>query len=140
MNKIKKFVSKLLKGYFNEQDKRELIDILSTSLQEKVDDLVEQGTPVDAAISRSIQEFGSTDDVLQAFPGQKSELRQNLVSKRRSNFLFSLFGYAVIVGLSLFINLWFKSFFGDFLWFVVVAIGALFWPGAMFYLYRSVKK
>jgi len=38
MNRIKKFVSKLLKDLFNEQDKKELIEILTTSLQEKVDE------------------------------------------------------------------------------------------------------
>jgi hypothetical protein len=140
MNRIKKFVSNLLKDYFNEQDKRELIDLLSTSLQEKVEDLVEQGTPVDAAIDRSIDEFGSTDDVLRAFPGKSAEFRQNVVRKRKSKFLFSLFGYAVIVGLALVINIWFQDFFGGFLWFAVVAIGTLFWPGAMLYVWRVVKK
>ncbi|MFA5007180.1 MAG: permease prefix domain 1-containing protein [Candidatus Izemoplasmatales bacterium] len=140
MNRIKKFVSKLLKDYFNEQDKRELIDILSISLEEKVEDLVEQGTPVDAAVRRSIEEFGSTDDVLQAFPGKSTEFRANLVRKRRGGFLFAVFGYVVVVGLALFVNLWFRSFFKDFLWFVIVAIGTLFWPAAMLYRYRTVKK
>lgn len=140
MNRIKKFVSKLLKDYFSEQDKRELIDILSTSLQEKVEDLVEQGTPVDAAIDRSIEEFGSTDDVLQAFPGKSSEFRSNMIRRRKSGFLFSVFGYLVVVGLALFVNLWFRAFFKDFLWFVIVAIATLFWPAAMLYRYRNVKK
>jgi len=140
MNRIKKFVSRLLKDYFSEQDKRELIDILTISLQEKIDDLVELGTPVDAAIARSIKEFGSTADVLKAFPDKTSEIRQDLSRRRRSAFLFSVFGYVVIVGLTLFVNLWFKEFFGGFLWFVVIAIAALFWPAAMFYVYRNVKK
>ncbi len=140
MNKIKKFVSNILKDYFSEQDKRELIEMLTRSLQEKVEDLVEQGTPVDKAIDISIQEFGSTADVLDAFPGKSTEFRQNAVRKRRSQFVFSLFGYGVIVGLSLFVNLWFRDFFGGFLWFVIIAIGMLFWPGTMYFLYRTTKK
>jgi hypothetical protein len=140
MNRIKRFVTRLLRDTFSEADKRELIDILTTSLQEKVEDLVEQGTSVDAAIDRSIAEFGSADDVLKAYPDKKADLRRHLVERRRSRFLFSLFGYVALVGLSLFLNLWFREESGGFLWFVVVAIVALFWPAAMFYVYRIAKK
>ena len=68
MNNIKKFVSKLLKDFFNEQDKKELIEILTTSLEEKVDDLIEQGASREDAIEKTINEFGDTSDVLDAFP------------------------------------------------------------------------
>jgi hypothetical protein len=49
-------------------------------------------------------------------------------------------GYLLIVGLALFFNLQFIAFFQHIYWFIVVAIGALFWPGTMFYRYRVVKK
>jgi len=68
MNNIKKFVSKLLKDFFNDQDKKELIEILTTSLEEKVDDLIEQGSSREEAIEKTINEFGDTKDVLDAFP------------------------------------------------------------------------
>jgi hypothetical protein len=139
MNKIKQFVSKLLKDYFSEDDKRELIQLLTTSLQEKVEDLVEQGTPVDQAIERSIQEFGSATDVLDAFP-DKEKKRRLTIAKRKSQWLFSIFGYFAVVGLALFFNLTFLSFFGNILWFIVVAIGTLFWPGVMGFRYFISKK
>ncbi len=140
MNKIKKFVSKILKDYFNESDKKELIDILTTSLEEKVEDLVEQGTPVEEAIDQSIKEFGSTEDVLDAFSDQSSQLKANMIIKRKSQFSFSIFAYLIIVGLVVFINLTFLSFFRNFLWFVIVAIGLLFWPTIMAYRYYIIKK
>ncbi len=140
MNKIKKFVSKLLKDYFNDTDKKELIEILTTSLEEKVEDLVEQGTPVDEAIDRSIKEFGSTEDVLDAFSDQASQLKSQMLKKRKSQFSFSIFSYLIIIGLVVFLNLTFIEFFKNFLWFVIVAIGLLFWPTIMAYRYYIIKK
>jgi uncharacterized membrane-anchored protein len=139
VNKIKQFVSNLLKDYFSEDDKRELIQLLTTSLEEKVEDLIEQGTPVDQAIERSIQEFGSATDVLDAFP-DKEKKRRMTIAKRRSQWLFSIIGYLLVVGLAMFFNLTFLSFFGNILWFVVVGIGTLFWPAAMAYRYHTSKR
>ncbi|PKK99913.1 MAG: hypothetical protein CVV56_08930 [Tenericutes bacterium HGW-Tenericutes-1] len=140
MNKIKKFVSKLLKDYFNDTDKKELIEILTTSLEEKVEDLVEQGTPIEEAIDRSIKEFGSTEDVLDAFSDQTSQLKSQMIKNRKSQFSFSIIAYLIIVGLVIFLNLTFIEFFKNFLWFVIVAIGLLFWPTIMAYRYYIIKK
>lgn len=140
MNKIKKFVSNLLKDYFTDQDKKELIEILTTSLQEKVEDLVEAGTPVDEAIEKSIKEFGSTKDVLNAFPEKDQTYLTKYVRGRKHRFIFSVLGYLLILALALFFNLQFISFFGHIYWFIVIAIGTLFWPIAMFFRYRSSKK
>lgn len=138
MNKIKTFVSKLLKDFFNDADKKELIEILTISLEEKVDDLVEAGTPLDEAIDKSISEFGGVDDVLEAYP--ELNKRKNLIKKRKHQFLFSLWGYIIISGLSIFINFTFYEFFGNILWFVIILIALLFWPIAMLFSYLSVKK
>ncbi|MFP4478264.1 MAG: permease prefix domain 1-containing protein [bacterium] len=138
MNKIKSFISKLLKDYFNDKDKKELIELLTTSLEEKVDDLVEQGTPRDEAIQRSINEFGNTDDVLSAFPNK--ERKAELIKKRKTQVFYSIWGYIIIVGLSVFINFTFYEFFDKILWFVIVCIGLLFWPITMIYRYLLIKK
>jgi len=138
MNKIKAFISKLLKGYFTDSDKKELIEILTISLEEKVDDLIEQGTPREKAIEQSISEFGNREDVLSAFPD--IEKRSKVIKKRRSQVFYSLWGYIIIVGLAIFINFTFYEFFDRILWFVVVCIGLLFWPITMIYRYLLVKK
>jgi hypothetical protein len=140
MNKIKKFVSNLLRDLFTDNDKKELIDILTTSLEEKVEDLVEQGTPVDKAIEQSIQEFGSADDVLDAFPKKDQDLHQKVIRKRKHELMYSVIGYLLIVGIVLFINLQFIAVFQYKYWFIVVAIGTLFWPATMLYRYLVKKK
>lgn len=138
MNKIKSFVSKLLKDFFNDDDKKELIEILTISLEEKVDDLVEAGTPLDEAIDKSISEFGGVDDVLEAYP--ELNKKKALIKKRKHQFLFSLWGYIIISGLSIFVNFTFYEFFAEILWFVIILIALLFWPITMLFRYLSVKK
>ena len=103
MNKIKSFVTKLLRGILNDEDKRELIEILTLSLQEKVDDLVEAGTPVEEAIARSLSEFGTSTDVLKAFP--ETEKQKRMSSRHHlNNFIFALCSYVIICSLAVFIN------------------------------------
>ncbi len=138
MNKIKTFVSNLLKDFLNDEDKKELIEILTTSLEEKVDDLVEEGTPLEEAIDRSIKEFGDASDVLEAYP--EINKKNSQIKKRKNQLLFSIWGYIIIVGLTIFINFTFYEFFDKILWFVIVIIALLFWPLTMLYRYLLVKK
>ena len=135
MNSIKKFVTRLLKGLLNEEDKKELIEILTTSLEEKVDDLVEEGKTREEAIETSIEEFGDVDDVLNAFP--EFERKKEIVKKRRNQVIFSTCSYFIITALTIYINF---EFLPGKLWFIFVAIGLLFWPLVMLYLYMSVRK
>lgn len=137
MNNIKKFVSNLLKGFFNDEDKKELIEILTTSLEEKVDDLVEQGESREKAIEKSIEEFGGPEDVYKAFP-EAEKLKENLVHKRRNQLLFATLAYFIVTGLATFLNLYYL--FPDSLWFIFVAIGLLFWPLVMLYNYLSARR
>lgn len=136
MNNIKKFVSKLLKDFFNEEDKKELIEILTTSLEEKVDDLVEQGKTREEAIEISIKEFGGKEDVLEAFP-EFHKNNKSLIKKRRNQLIFSIGAYLIITGLMAYPNFLFTP---DILWFLFIAIGLLFWPLVMLYLYLSARR
>ncbi len=136
MNNIKKFVTRLLKDLFNEQDKKELIDILTTSLEEKVDDLVEQGSTREEAIEKSIAEFGNAEDVLEAFPEMKHN-QKNPVKKRRNQVLFASCSYLIIAALAIYINL---QFVPNVTWFWFVVIGTLFWPLTMLYLYINARR
>jgi ribosomal 50S subunit-associated protein YjgA (DUF615 family) len=136
MNNIKKFVSRLLKDFFNDEDKKELIEILTTSLEEKVDDLVEQGNSREEAIEKSIKEFGDTKDVLEAFP-EAERLKENAVRKRRNQLLFASLSYLIITALVAYINF---TFLPGVIWFLFIAIGLLFWPLVMLYLYLSARR
>jgi len=136
VNKIKKFVSNILKDLFNEKDKKELIEILTTSLEEKIDDLVEQGNTREEAEGKAIKEFGDSNDVLSAFPENETN-KVNQVKKRRNQFAFSFVSYLIITGLAIYVNL---AFLPEPLWFVFIAIGLLFWPLVMLFHYISVRR
>lgn len=136
MNNIKKFVTRLLKDFFSEEDKKELVEILSTSLEEKIEDLVEQGLPREQAIEKSIKEFGNTEDVLEAFPEYQKNL-ENVVKKRRNQLIFATLAYLIITAMAVYVNLQFTK---GILWFIFIAIALLFWPLVMLYLYLSVRR
>jgi uncharacterized membrane protein len=136
VNNIKKFVTRVLRDIFNDEDKKELIEVMTTSLEEKVDDLVEQGKTREEAIQKSISEFGDTDDVLQGFPDNQ-KIKENQVKKRKNQVMFSSFAYIIITGLAIYINL---AFLPEHMWFIIIAIGLLFWPLVMVYLYLSARR
>lgn len=136
MNNIKKFVTRLLKNFFSDEDKKELIEVMTISLEEKVEDLVEQGESRESAIEKSISEFGNADDVLQAFP-ETEKMKENSIRVRRNNLMFSVFAYFIITGLAIYINL---EFLPGYHWFVIVAIALLFWPLVMLYLYLGARR
>ncbi|MBI9010434.1 MAG: hypothetical protein JEZ05_10460 [Tenericutes bacterium] len=136
MNKIKKFVSRVLRDIFNDEDKKELIEIMTTSLEEKIDDLVEQGKTMEEAMKKSFSEFGNTDDVLQGFPDTQ-KLKENLVKKRRNQLMFASAAYLIITGLAIYINL---EFFPEYNWFIIVAIALLFWPLVMLYHFFGARR
>lgn len=137
MNNIKKFVTRILKDFFNEEDKKELIEILTTSMEEKVDDLVEQGQSREKAIEQAISEFGNSNDVLEAFP-EHEKVKKNIVKKRQNQLIFASLAYLIISGLSAFINIvW---LFPESLWFIFVCIGLLFWPLVMLYNYLMARR
>lgn len=138
MNNIKKFVTNLLKDFFNDEDKKELIEILTTSLEEKVDDLVEQGHDREEAIEISLEELGTTEDVLSAFP-EATKLKGNVDTKkkRKNQLFFATAGYLIITGLAIYINL---TFTPGVIWYIFVAIGVLFWPLTMLYTYLEARR
>jgi len=136
MNIIKKFVTRVLKDLFNEEDKKELVEILTTSLEEKVEDLVEQGNTREEAIEISIKEFGNSEDVLRAFPEYEKNIK-NAVKKRRNQLIFASLAYLIVTALAVYINLQFTP---SVLWFIFIAIALLFWPLVMLYLYLSARR
>ncbi len=136
MNSIKRFVTNLLKGFFNDEDKKELIEVMTTSIEEKVDDLVEQGLTEEEAIETSLSELGTTEDVLQAFP-EAEKLKENVVKKRKNQVFFATASYLIIAGLAIYINL---TYVPSVVWFWFVVIGVLFWPLTMLYLYLEARR
>ena len=106
-------------------------------MEEKVDDLVEQGQSREKAIEQTIKEFGDTNDVLDAFPDHE-KTKKNLVKKRQNQLIFASLAYLIISGLSAYINI--MWLFPGRLWFIFVCIGLLFWPLVILYNYLIARR
>lgn len=134
MKQIKNFVKHTFKDI--PKDKREeIIPIVTELLIEKVEDLVEKGYSEQDAIDQTVLEFGTAEDY---FGREKpfSKFKRKTLNHYRNDFLFSLFGAIIIIGMLVFTNLY---FFGDILWFVLPAIAVLWWPLAILYRFLNKK-
>ncbi|KFZ26031.1 MAG: hypothetical protein KQ78_01745 [Candidatus Izimaplasma bacterium HR2] len=130
MKQIKNFVKNTFKDV--DKDKRnEIIQSVTISLTEKVEDLIETGLSEQEAIDKAVVEFGTVEDFFDDnIKKQKKEKRQKTLRHYGNDLLFSGVGSAIVIGLLAFINFYYNS---SNLWFVVPSIAILFWPLAILY-------
>lgn len=135
MKRIHNFVKHTFKNA-PKDEKQAIIDQVTQTLIEKVEDLQESGCTLDEAIDRTVVEFGSAEDYFKSshFP-YKFFKRIKTIEHYRNDFLFSLFGTIIIIGMLVFANLYYAP---DLIWFVLPALAVLWWPLAV--LYRLLNK
>ncbi len=133
MKQIKNFVKHTFKDVPKEK-REEIIPIVTETLIEKVEDLIEKGYSEQDAIDRAVLEFGTAEDY---FGREKpfARFRRKTLKHYRNDFLFSVFGAIIIIGMLVFTNLYYN---GEVLWFVLPAIAVIWWPLAV--LYRFLNK
>ncbi len=130
MKQIKNFVKNTFKDV-EKNKKDEIIEIVTESLVEKVEDLIESGLTEIEAIDKTVVEFGTIEDYFnKSIKIEKRIKRQKTLRHYGNDLLFSGVGSAILIGILIFINLYFTP---DILWSVVPAIGILFWPLAILY-------
>jgi fatty acid desaturase len=134
MKQIKNFVKHTFKNVPKEK-REEIIPIVTESLIEKVEDLIEKGYSEQQAIDQTVLEFGTAEDYF-GREKQFAKFRRKTLKHYRNDFLFSLIGAIIIIGMLVFTNLY---FFGDILWFVLPAIAVLWWPLAILYRFLNKK-
>ena len=130
MNQIKNFVKNTFKDI--DKDKRnEIIQSVTISLTEKVEDLIETGLSEQEAIDKAVVEFGTVEDFFDdSIKKQKKEKRQKTLRHYGNDLLFSGVGSAIVIGILAFVNFTYNS---SNLWFVIPSIAILFWPLAILY-------
>ncbi len=130
MKQINNFVKNTFKDV--DKDKRnEIIQSVTISLIEKVEDLIETGLSEQEAIDKAVVEFGTVEDFFDdSIKKQKKAKRQKTIRHYGNDLLFSGIGSAIVIGLLAFINFYYDS---SNLWFVVPSIVILFWPLAILY-------
>lgn len=132
MKKIENFVKHTFKN-IPKEGKAELIKDVTTSLIEKVEDLVQAGLTEQSAIDKTVVEFGTVEDffdVPQQQPQTKKEKRRKTINHYKNDLMFSVVGSIITIGILAYVNIYFQH---EFLWFVIPSIAILWWPLAILY-------
>lgn len=134
MKEIINFVKNTFKDLPKRQGRDEIVLLVTETLLEKVEDLVESGMDQQEAIDKSVLEFGSVEDYLERIEKEeKTDKRRKTLAHYRNDVLFSLVSTVLIVGVLAYINLYWLDRFSGILWFIVPAIALLFWPLSVLY-------
>ena len=139
MMKISDYVEGLFKDIPSSSEKEDIMQEIILNLDEKVQDLIEQGKGEEDAINKSIVDFGDATEIKNSLM-QSSNVELN--TKKKINYSnrmwFSIWGSAMIIGLFLFINLYYSD--SD-IWFVYPTFAILWWPlASIFALLNNRKK
>lgn len=124
MKRIKNFVKNTFK-HLPKEDRAAIVEQVTQALIEKVEDLVENGLELNEAIDKTVVEFGTADDYFELEKKEPKFKRFKSLAHYRNDLYFSLFGSLIIIGMMVFINLYFLS---EVLWFVIPTIAILWWP------------
>jgi hypothetical protein len=131
MKQIINFVKNTFKDLPKSQGRDEIVLLVTETLLEKVEDLVETGMEEQEAIDKAVLEFGSVEDYLERIEKEeKKEHRRKTLTHYKNDVLFSLVSTVIIIGVLAYINLY---WFNGTLWFIVPALGMLFWPLSVLY-------
>jgi hypothetical protein len=137
MKRIINFVEHTFKVVPKEQ-RDKLVEQVTMTLKEKVEDLIDQGYSLDEAIDKTVLEFGNVNDY---FPKEELESafakKIKTITHYRNDLLFSVLGSIIIIGMLIFTNL---TYTGDIIWFVLPSLAVLWWPLALLYRYLNHKE
>jgi len=130
MKKIVNFVRHTFKD-IPKQGKEEIIQSVTELLNEKVEDLIEKGLSEQEAIDKTVVEFGTVEDYFVNFKKQEKKMRRKkTINHYKNDLFFSAVGSTIIIAIIVFVNLYYVP---STLWFVIPAVGILFWPLSILY-------
>jgi hypothetical protein len=133
MNEIETHINKLFEQVSESKRKQEIIQEVTSNLNEKVEDLVNKGQSRDQAVKNAIEDFGDIDDLKQEL---ESGAKLTNTKNAGLSLAFSVWGAALIIGLLLFINFYYSP---KVIWFVYPTFAVLWWPMTMFFRWQRIK-
>jgi len=137
MNQIRNFVKNTFKDIPKER-REDIVDSVTESLIEKVEDLIEKGLTEQEAIDQTVLEFGTVEDYFVNYQKRaKRAKRQKTIMHYRNDLLLSIFGSLIIIGVLIFANLYYVP---SIIWFVIPSIAVLWWPLAVLYNLLNKKE
>lgn len=133
MKKIEQYVDGLFAELPDSERKTQLRNEIVQNLNEKVSDLMASGKAEEDAVNKAVVEFGDITDIKAELAGQQP------VKKKDAGLAlgFALCGAALIIALTVFINLYYSP---GTIWFVYPVFGVLWWPLAVFYHWLSQRR
>ncbi len=131
MKEIQDYVNSMFKGIPDTERSKSIKQEIIINLEEKVQDLVEQGKEREDAINKAIIDFGDIDEI-------KRELVENKKKNNSGIYLgYSIWGSLLIIPVVIFTNLYFTP---KVIWFIYPVFLVLWWPLTMFYVWLNRKK
>lgn len=133
MNEIETHINKLFEQVSDSKRKHELIQEVTSNLNEKVEALVSKGQTRDQAVKNAIDDFGDIEDLK-----EELESSSKLVKTKSAglSLAFSIWGAVLTIGLLLFINFYYSP---KVIWFVYPTFAVLWWPLSMFFRWQKIK-
>lgn len=136
---IKDYLEELFGEIPDSVEKENIKQEIMQNLEEKVQDLMQEGKTEEDAINKSIVDFGDIheirDNLMQT--DQPKSAKKNIL-RYKNNLWFSICGSVLIIGLFLFINFYYTP---DIIWFVYPTFAILWWPlGTLLALLRIKNK
>ena len=135
---IKDYLEELFGDIPDSTEKENIKQEIMQNLEEKVQDLIQEGKTEEDAINKSIVEFGDIHEIRNnLMHAAQPKAAKKDVSRYRNNLWFSICGSVLIIGLFLFINFYYTP---DIIWFVYPTFAILWWPLGTLFALLSIKK
>jgi len=138
MKKIREYVEGMFKDVPDSKEKTDIVQEIILNLEEKVQDLIEQGKEEEDAINKSIVEFGDITEIKSGLMNiSGSEQKRPKSFSHANNLMFSVFGSMLLIGLFIFINFYYSP---NTIWFVYPMFAVLWWPLSLFFVWLNNRK
>lgn len=132
MKKIQQHVERLFQDLPETDEVVQVKEEIIMNLEEKAQDLMEQGKNEEDAINKTIVDFGDIDEIKAELQGTTTPATTKPRKKThpKLNLLFSIWGSALIIALMVFMNLEYSP---QTIWFVYPTFAILWWPLSMYF-------
>jgi hypothetical protein len=134
---IKDYVEGLFGDIPDSKEKEDIMQEIIMNLDEKVQDLMEQGKEQEDAINKSIVDFGDATEIKKSLMPADMGLPVKKQINYSNRMWFSIWASALIIGLFLFINVYTSP---ETIWFVYPTFAILWWPLTMVFSWLGNRK
>ncbi|MCJ7690748.1 MAG: permease prefix domain 1-containing protein [Clostridiaceae bacterium] len=135
---IKDYLEELFGDIPDSVEKENIKQEIMQNLEEKVQDLMQEGKTEEDAINKSIVDFGDIHEIRNnLMQADQPKSAKKDISRYKNNLWFSICGSVLIIGLFLFINFYYTPYI---IWFVYPTFAILWWPLGTLFALLSIKK